>query len=55
MTERKTFSVRLRPDIMKSLKLLAVEEETPLAELLEQAIEELLMKHGKSKRGGITK
>lgn len=55
MTERKTFSVRLRPDIMKSLKILAVEEEKPLAELLEQAIDDLLKKHGKSKRVGITK
>lgn len=46
-SERKTFSVRLRPEIMKKVKLLAVEEEKPLAELLEQAIEELLVKYRK--------
>lgn len=46
MGERKTFSVRIQPDIMKSLKMLAVQKETPLADLLEEAIKDLLKKNG---------
>jgi len=44
-SQRETYSVRLRPSVIKSLRHLAIEEEKPLSELLEQAIEDLLAKH----------
>lgn len=50
MSERKTFSVRLQPETMKGIKLLAVEEEKVLSELLEEAIEDLMKKYGKVKK-----
>lgn len=50
MSERKTFSVRLQPETMKGVKLLAVEEEKALSELLEEAIEDLMKKYGKVKK-----
>lgn len=49
--ERKTYSVRLRPDVMKKIKLMAVEEEKPLSAMLEEAIENLLKKYGKQTKG----
>jgi len=53
--ERKTYSVRLRPEVMKKVKLMAVEEEKPLAELLEEAIEDLMKKYGKGRKEKGTK
>ncbi|HYA15535.1 MAG TPA: ribbon-helix-helix domain-containing protein [Syntrophales bacterium] len=44
MGERKTYSVRLMPDVMKSLKMLAVEKEITVSELLEEAIRDMLKK-----------
>jgi len=55
--ERSTYSVRLRPSLVKSLRHAAVEEERPLSELLEWAIEDFLVKcdrahqTGKGKKG----
>lgn len=50
ISERKTFSVRIRPQTMKSIRLLSVEEEKPLSHLLEEAISDLLEKYAANKR-----
>ena len=50
--ERSTYSVRLRPALIKRLRHVAVEEERPFAELLEQAIEDFLAKYGQAPRTG---
>ncbi len=44
MADRKTYSVRVQPDIMKSLKMVAVEREVTVSELLEEAVRDLLKK-----------
>jgi predicted transcriptional regulator len=44
MGERKTYSVRVQPDVMKALKMLAVEKEVTLSELLEEAVRTMLNK-----------
>jgi len=44
MADRKTYSVRVQPDIMKSLKMVAVEKEVTVSELLEEAIQDLVKK-----------
>lgn len=49
--ERKTYSVRLRPGVMKKVKLMAVEKEKPLSALLEEAIEDLIKKYDKERKG----
>ncbi len=43
--KRRTYSVRLRPSVIKRLRHLAIEREETLSELLEKAIEDLLAKH----------
>ena len=45
MGERKVFSTRIDQDLIKELKHLAVDEERPLNDLLEEAIQDLLMKY----------
>jgi hypothetical protein len=50
ISERKTFSVRIRPQTMKAIRLLSVEKEKPLSDLLEEAISDLLQKHATNKR-----
>ena len=50
ISERKTFSVRLKPQTMKAIRLLSVEKEKPLSDLLEEAILDLLRKHVQNKR-----
>jgi len=50
--ERSTYSVRLRPSLIKSLRHMAVEEERPFSALLEQAIEDYLVKHGQARQAG---
>lgn len=45
MSERKTFTVRIQPDLMKSLKLLSVERENNVSDLLEEAIQDFLKKN----------
>jgi len=47
MGNRKSFSVRLQPEIFKALKLLAVEKEETISSLLEEAIQDLLKKYEK--------
>ncbi len=51
MSERKTYSVRLLPETMKSVKLLSVNAEKPLSAMLEEAIEDLLKKYGVGEKG----
>jgi predicted transcriptional regulator len=48
--ERSTYSVRLRPSLIKSLRHAAVEEERPFSELLEQAIEDFLAKYEQARQ-----
>jgi predicted transcriptional regulator len=51
-SERNTYSVRIRPALIKRLRHVAVEEERPFAELLEQAIEDFLERHDQALRAG---
>ena len=44
---RKPFSTKLKPELIKALKHLAVELEKPANYLLEEAIIDLLKKYGK--------
>jgi predicted transcriptional regulator len=44
MSERKTFTVRIQPELMKSLKMLSVERETNVSDLIEEAIQDYLKK-----------
>jgi predicted transcriptional regulator len=46
MSERNTFTVRIRPDLMKAVKALSVEKETTMSDLVEEAIQDLLRKNG---------
>ena len=50
--ERSTYSVRLRPSLIKRFRHAAVEEEKPLSTLLEQAIEEFLVKYDQARQTG---
>lgn len=45
MSEKKTFSIRLQPEVMKKVRLLSVEKETSLSDLLEEAINDLIIKY----------
>ena len=47
MTSKKMFATRLDNNLLKNLKHLSVEAETPLSGLLEEAIKDLLKKHEK--------
>lgn len=47
-SQKRTYSVRLRPSMMKKLRHLAVEKEKTLSDLIEQAIEELFDKHSQT-------
>lgn len=42
---RKTYSIRLYPEVMKAARILSINEETTLSALLEEAIKDLLKKH----------
>jgi len=45
--ERKSYNTTLRADLMKQLKLLAIELDKRQNDLLEEAIQDLLKKYGK--------
>jgi predicted transcriptional regulator len=45
--KRQTYSIRLQPRIMNQLRHLAVDRPESLSELLEQAVEDFLLKHGR--------
>ncbi len=46
MSERNTFTVRIRPDLMKAMKMLSVEKDTTMSDLIEEAIQDYLKKSG---------
>jgi predicted transcriptional regulator len=50
MAAKKTFSTRIDDRLLKALKHLAVDAERSLGALLEEAIEDLLRKHAKTKK-----
>ena len=45
--ERKNYNTTLRVDLIKSMKILAAEEDVRVNDLLEEAIQDLLKKYGK--------
>jgi hypothetical protein len=42
MIDRKTYSIRMRPELMKALKKAAADETSSLSSLIEQAVEDML-------------
>ena len=46
MSERNTFTIRIIPDLMKAMKLLSVEKDTTMSDLIEEAIQDYLKKGG---------
>ena len=50
MGQKKTFSSRIDSDRLKALKHLAVDEDKSIGALLEEAIDDLIMKYEKKKR-----
>ncbi len=46
MVERRTYSVRIDPAIWKAARILAVERESTLSDLVAEAIQDLLKKSG---------
>lgn len=49
MSERKTYSVRQYPDVMKNLKLLALQNDKKTNDLIDEAIQDLLQKYENKK------
>jgi len=47
---RKPLSTRIENEIQKEIKKLAIDLERPLNDLLEEAIQDLLKKHGKKSK-----
>ena len=47
MDDKKMFATRIDPALHKALKMLAVESEKPVSILTEEALRDLLKKHGK--------
>ena len=45
LADRKTFSVRLKPEIMKALRILSIEKEAALSDVMEEAMQDYLKKH----------
>ena len=50
MSQKKTFSTRIDVDRLKALKHLAVDEDKSIGALLEEAIDDLIVKYEKKKR-----
>ncbi len=46
MADRRTFSVRIDPEIWKAARRLAVDNDTTLSDLVEEAIQDYLKKNG---------
>lgn len=46
MSERNTFTIRVKPELMKSVKMLSVVKDTTISDLMEEAIQDMLKKHG---------
>ena len=49
MAEKKMFATRIDADLFKKLKHLSVDAVTSIADLLEEAVKDLLKKHEKLK------
>jgi predicted HicB family RNase H-like nuclease len=47
MTEKKTIASRISPQLHKAVKVLSAEKEKPVEKLIEEALIDLLKKHGK--------
>lgn len=47
MTEKKMFATRIDPEVLKALKHLSVDTELSIADLIEEAIKDLLKKYQK--------
>ena len=45
MSDRNTFTVRIKPDLMKAIKILSVAKDTTMSNLVEEAIEDYLSKN----------
>lgn len=50
MAEKKMLATRIDPDLLKDLKHLGVDTEKPMAQLIEEAIQDLLKKYDKAKK-----
>jgi hypothetical protein len=48
--ERKMYNTTLRIDLIRKLKILSAEEDVRQNDLLEEAIEDLLIKHDNAKK-----
>lgn len=46
MAEKQTFSVRVDPEVWKAARKLAIDNDTTLSQLVEEAILEILKKNG---------
>jgi hypothetical protein len=45
--DKKMFSTRINPDILKELKHLSIDAEKPISDLTEEAIRDLIRKYDK--------
>lgn len=52
---RKNLSTRIENDLQKSIKILAINLEKPLNDLLEEAIQDLLKKYEKQEKKAVIK
>nr|BDD45604.1 hypothetical protein 7 [Desulfobacteraceae bacterium] len=50
-SERKNYNTTLFVDLIRRLKILAVEQDRRANDLIEEAIRDLLKKYGKSEKG----
>ena len=45
MADRKTYAIRLLPEVMKAVRILSIEKEMPLSHVIEEAISDYLRKN----------
>ena len=45
MADRKTYAIRLLPEVMKAIRILAIEKEMALSHVIEEAISDYLKKN----------
>lgn len=55
MTKKQTFSVRIDPNIWKAARKLAIDNDTTLSDLVEEAILEILKKYGADVKKSVKK
>ena len=51
MSDKKMFATRIDNELLKKLKHLAVDEESPIGDLLEEAVKDLLDKYQSKNKG----